>query len=35
MQDFRQLKVWQKAHRVTLDVYEVSRSFPREELSMV
>ena len=31
MRDFRELKVWQKAHRMTLDVYEVTKDFPREE----
>jgi four helix bundle protein len=32
VQDFRELKVWQKAHELTLAVYEVTRSFPRDEL---
>jgi len=32
MQSFRNLKVWEKAHFLTLDVYRSSRSFPREEL---
>ncbi len=32
MKDFRSLQVWEKAHRLTLDVYTVTRSFPREEL---
>ena len=32
MQSFRNLKVWEKAHVLTLDVYRSSRSFPREEL---
>ncbi len=32
MQDFRHLKVWEKAHQLTLSVYEVTRSFPRDEL---
>jgi four helix bundle protein len=32
MKDFHELKVWQKAHQLTLAVYEVTRSFPREEL---
>ena len=31
MQDFRNLKVWEKAHAFTLDVYRVTASFPREE----
>ena len=31
MQDFRKLKVWEKAHALTLDVYRVTASFPREE----
>jgi len=32
MKDFKKLKVWQKAHRLTLDVYQASANFPREEL---
>ena len=32
MQDFRELKVWQKAHSLTLAVYRETRGFPREEL---
>lgn len=31
MQDFRGLKVWQKAHELTLRIYKVTRTFPREE----
>lgn len=29
--DFRQLNVWQKAHKLVLDVYEISRKLPKEE----
>ena len=32
MRDFRQLKVWEKAHQMTLDIYRVTTTFPREEL---
>jgi len=32
MKDFRELQVWQKAHQLTLRVYEVSATFPRDEL---
>jgi four helix bundle protein len=32
MRDFRELKVWHKAHSLTLDVYRATKSFPREEL---
>jgi four helix bundle protein len=32
VQDFRELKVWQKAHELTLAIYQVTRSFPRDEL---
>ena len=32
MQNFRNLKVWSKAHRLTLDVYSASRMFPKEEI---
>jgi four helix bundle protein len=31
MRDFRQLKVWQKAHQLVLGVYKVARQFPKEE----
>jgi four helix bundle protein len=30
--DFRELKVWEKSHRLTLEVYTVTASFPREEM---
>jgi len=32
MKDFHGLKVWQKAHELTLAVYQVTAPFPREEL---
>ena len=32
MKDFKELKVWEKAHAMTLEVYQHTRSFPREEL---
>jgi four helix bundle protein len=32
MQDFRNLKVWEKAHALTLDVYKVTKAFPRDEI---
>ena len=32
MQDFRNLAVWSKAHRLTLDVYRLTESFPRTEV---
>jgi four helix bundle protein len=31
MKDFRQLKVWQKAHQLALFLYQVTASFPRTE----
>ena len=32
MQNYKDLKVWEKAHQFTLMVYEVSKLFPKEEL---
>ena len=32
MRDFRELKVWQKAHALTLEVYRVTAEFPGSEL---
>ena len=31
MQDFHELKVWQKSHVLTREVYSATRTFPREE----
>ncbi len=31
MKDFRRLKVWEKVHLLTLDIYRVTAHFPREE----
>jgi four helix bundle protein len=31
MRDFRELKVWQKAHAFTLDVYRQTKRFPADE----
>lgn len=31
MKDFRKLKVWEKAHRLVLSVYELTRHFPADE----
>src|SRR3954451_6247133 len=31
MKDFRELSVWHKAHDLTLFVYRLTRSFPRDE----
>lgn len=32
MRNFRELKVWEKGHRLTLAVYEATSGFPRDEL---
>jgi four helix bundle protein len=32
VKDFRELKVWHKAHELTLRVYRATARFPREEL---
>ncbi len=32
MKDFRELKVWEKAHFLTLQIYKATSVFPREEL---
>ena len=32
MKDFHDLRVWENAHRLTLEVYKLTCSFPREEL---
>jgi four helix bundle protein len=32
VKDFHELKVWQKAHQLTLAVYQITATFPRPEL---
>ena len=32
MRDFRDLKVWEKAHRLTLAAYKATSTFPQHEL---
>lgn len=32
MKDFRQLKVWEKAHLLTVSVYKDTKGFPKEEM---
>lgn len=32
MQNYKDLKVWEKAHSFTLQVYEYTKVFPKEEL---
>ncbi len=32
MQSFKNLKVWEKAHALILDIYRYSKAFPRDEV---
>ena len=32
MEDFKKLKVWSKAHELTLWIYQRTRSFPKDEM---
>jgi four helix bundle protein len=32
VRDFTELKVWQKSHSLTLEIYRVSAAFPRDEI---
>jgi four helix bundle protein len=31
MKDFRELKVWERGHKLTLKIYNITSGFPREE----
>ncbi len=31
MQDYKDLRVWQKSHQLTLDIYKTTEDFPKEE----
>ena len=32
MQNFKELKVWEKSHQLTLSIYRASAKFPKEEI---
>jgi four helix bundle protein len=32
MRDFRELKVWERSHKLTLEVYKATARFPKDEL---
>ena len=32
MEDFKELRVWAKAHELTLVIYQKTRGFPKEEM---
>ncbi|MBA4407350.1 hypothetical protein C0389_08755 [bacterium] len=32
MRDFKKLKVWERSHKFVLNLYKVTKSFPKEEL---
>jgi four helix bundle protein len=32
MRDFKKIQVWEKAHKLTLQLYKITSSFPKEEL---
>lgn len=32
MKDFRDLKVWERGHKLTLEIYKITSGFPREEM---
>jgi four helix bundle protein len=32
MKDFRKLKVWERSHKLTLQIYQLTKEFPKDEL---
>lgn len=32
MKDFQKLAVWHKAHALTIEIYQVTKAFPKEEM---
>jgi len=32
MQDYKSLMVWKKSHNIVLEIYKLTKSFPKEEL---
>ncbi len=31
MRDFRKIQAWQKAHKLTLNIYKITATFPKDE----
>lgn len=31
MSDYKKLKVWKYAHELTLEIYQITKNFPKEE----
>lgn len=31
MSDYKKLKVWEKAHQLTIDIYKITKTFPEDE----
>lgn len=32
MRDFRKIKVWEKSHYLVLEIYEITKDFPKDEI---
>lgn len=32
MQNYKELQVWKKSHEITLEIYKITKVFPKEEL---
>lgn len=32
MQHYRKIKVWERSHKITLKIYNITRSYPKDEL---
>ena len=32
MKDFKELKIWKRSHKLTIDIYRATQKFPKEEL---
>jgi four helix bundle protein len=32
MKNFKELKIWQRSHQLVLDIYLITKSFPKEEV---
>ena len=32
MKDFRKLRIWERAHRLGLEIYKITKTFPKDEM---
>ncbi len=35
IKSFQDLKIWQESHKLTLEIYDITKSYPKEEVNYI